>query len=185
MRTRDPASFWQENVMAAVIVLRVPARMSPGNGGNKLSNAISVTILGSGEGLTSFEKNNGANFSDGKKVQWSFVGIYFLRIREKTFSLISSTLLLLSSNVKVSNVVVKKINKLCKVKTSLSKTNRANVFGNKNVKKKKKKKKKTNYAFRGVHILRIYTTERYVESRSCSCLRLRIKVSNVCRVQAQ
>ena len=69
------------------------------------------------------------------------MGIYFLRIREKTFSLISSTLLLLSSNVKVSNVVVKKINKLCKVKTSLSKTNRANVFGNKNVKKKKKKKK--------------------------------------------
>ena len=145
--------------MAAVIVLRVPARMSPGNGGNKLSNAISVTILGSGEGLTSFEKNNGANFSGGKKVQWSFVGIYFLRIREKTFSLISSTLLLLSSNVKVSNVVVKKINKLCKVKTSLSKTNRANVFGNKNLKKKKKKKKKKPITLFGVSIFWEYTRQ--------------------------
>ena len=144
--------------MAAVIVLRVPARMSPGNGGNKLSNAISVTILGSGEGLTSFEKNNGANFSDGKKVQWSFVGIYFLRIREKTFSLISSTLLLLSSNVKVSNVVVKKINKLCKVKTSLIKPNLANFFVKKILKKKKKKKKKPITLF-GVSIFWEYTRQ--------------------------
>ena len=54
-------------MIAAVIVLRVPARMSPGSSGNKLSNAISVTILGSGEGLTSFDENNGANFSGGKK----------------------------------------------------------------------------------------------------------------------
>ena len=54
-------------MIAAVIVLRVPERMSPGSSGNKLSNAITVTILRSGEGLTSFDKNNGANFSGGKK----------------------------------------------------------------------------------------------------------------------
>ena len=67
VRAGEPASFWRENVIAAVIVLRVLARMSPGSSGNKLSNAISVTILGSGESLTSFDKNNSANFSGGKK----------------------------------------------------------------------------------------------------------------------
>ena len=70
----------------AVIVLRVLARMSPGSSGNKLSNAINVTILRSGEGLTSFEKNNGANFSGRKKYNEALWGIYFLRIREKTLS---------------------------------------------------------------------------------------------------
>ena len=54
-------------MIAAVIVLRVPERMSPGSSGNKLSNAITVTMLRSGEGLTSFDKSNGANFSGGKK----------------------------------------------------------------------------------------------------------------------
>ena len=43
-------------MIAAVIVPRVPVRMSPGSSENKLSNAITVTILASGEGLTSFDK---------------------------------------------------------------------------------------------------------------------------------
>ena len=86
MRAREPASFWPENVIAAVIVLRVLARMSPGSGGSKLSNAISFTILGSGEGLPSFDKNNGANFSGGKTYNEALWGIYILRIREKTLS---------------------------------------------------------------------------------------------------
>ena len=67
-------------MIAAVIVLRVPARMSPGSSGNKLSNATSVTILGSGEGLTSFEKNNGANFSCGNlKSTIRFCGVSIFR----------------------------------------------------------------------------------------------------------
>ena len=54
-------------MIAAVIVLRVPERMSPGGSGNKLSNAITATVLRLAEGLTSFDKNNGATFSDGEK----------------------------------------------------------------------------------------------------------------------
>lgn len=64
-------------MIAAVIVPRVPARMSPGSSENKLSNAITVTILASGEGLTSFDKNNGANFSGGKKYSEALWSIYF------------------------------------------------------------------------------------------------------------
>ena len=73
-------------MIAAVIVLRVLARMSPGGSGNKLSNSISVTILRSGEGLTSFEKNNGANFTGGKNYKEALWGTYILRIREKTLN---------------------------------------------------------------------------------------------------
>ena len=40
-------------------------------------------ILRSGEGLTSFNKNNRANFSGEKKGNEAFRGIYFLRICEK------------------------------------------------------------------------------------------------------
>ena len=39
------------------------------SGGNKFSNDAGFIILRSGEGLTSFNKNNRANFFSGKKVQ--------------------------------------------------------------------------------------------------------------------
>ena len=42
-----------------------------------LTNVTSFIILQSGEGLTFFNKDNSANFSGGKKEQWSFPGVYF------------------------------------------------------------------------------------------------------------
>ena len=51
---------------------------------NKLSSFRSCIILRSGEGLTSFNKNNSANFSGEKKAEGSSRGVYFLKIREKT-----------------------------------------------------------------------------------------------------
>ena len=39
--------------------------------GNKLSN-VRTSVLWSGEGLTSFNKNNRVNFSGDKKLKWSF-----------------------------------------------------------------------------------------------------------------
>ena len=59
VRAREPASFWRENVVAVVNLLRVLAR-------NKLSNVRSFIILGSGEGVTSFIKGNSANFCSEK-----------------------------------------------------------------------------------------------------------------------
>ena len=46
-------------------------------------NVRSFIILRSGEGLSSFNKNNRANFSGEKKENEAFQGIYFLRICEK------------------------------------------------------------------------------------------------------
>ena len=66
VRVREPASFWRENVIAVIILLRHLERMSSSDG-NKLSAVRSFIILRSGEGLTSFNKNGRANFS-GKKV---------------------------------------------------------------------------------------------------------------------
>ena len=57
------------------------------NGGNELSNARSFIILRSREGLTSFNIDNAAIFSKEKKYNEAFRGVYFLRIREKTFKL--------------------------------------------------------------------------------------------------
>ena len=43
-----------------------------------LRNVRSFIILQSGEGLTSFNKDNSANFSgEKKKDQWNFSGVYF------------------------------------------------------------------------------------------------------------
>ena len=42
-----------------------------------LTNVTSFIILQSGEGLAFFNKDNSANFSGGKKEQWSFPGVYF------------------------------------------------------------------------------------------------------------
>ena len=45
-----------------------------------------VIILRSREGLTSFNIDNGAIFSNKKKDNEDFRGVYFLRIREKNLS---------------------------------------------------------------------------------------------------
>ena len=87
MLAREPASFWRENVIAVVIVLQVLARMS--YGGNKLSNVRSFSILQSGEGSTSFNNDNSANFSGEKKYNEEFLGVYYLTIREKTLNQLS------------------------------------------------------------------------------------------------
>ena len=52
MHARKPASFWRENVLAVVTLLRV-----------EISNVRSFIILRSGEGATSFTKGNSASFS--------------------------------------------------------------------------------------------------------------------------
>ena len=60
----------------------------------------SFTILPSGEGLSSFNKNNRVNFYGKKKWSEGLWSVYLLRIREKTLSEILSS----SSNLKLSNV---------------------------------------------------------------------------------
>ena len=58
MHAREPALFWQENVVAVVIVQRVLARKSYSSGRNKLLNVRSFIILLSGAGLTSSSIKN-------------------------------------------------------------------------------------------------------------------------------
>ena len=55
-------------------------------GGNKLSNVRSFSILQSGEGSTSFNNDNSANFPGEKKYNKEFQGIYFSK---KTLNQIS------------------------------------------------------------------------------------------------
>ena len=59
--TREPASFWRENEIAVVTLLRVLARMLKWR--KQVINVRSLIILRSGEGLTSFNKDNSANVS--------------------------------------------------------------------------------------------------------------------------
>ena len=47
------------------------------SGGNKLSDVRSFIILLSGEGLTSFNNDNSANFPGEKKYNEAFRGVYF------------------------------------------------------------------------------------------------------------
>ena len=61
---REPASFWRENVVAVVILLRILARMS--KWGKRVINVGSFIILRSGERVISFTKVNSAN-SSGEK----------------------------------------------------------------------------------------------------------------------
>ena len=81
MLAREAASFWREKVVAVVILLRVLAECR--SGGNKLSNVRIFSILQSGEVLTSFNNDNGADFSGEKKTyNEEFRGVYFLTMRE-------------------------------------------------------------------------------------------------------
>ena len=72
------------------------------SGGNKLSNVRSFSILQSGEGSTSFNNDNSANFSGEKKYNEEFWGVYFLIIREKTLNKISYSQSFSSLNLKVT-----------------------------------------------------------------------------------
>ena len=86
-------------MVAVVILLRVWQEC--GSGGNELSNVSSFIILRSGEGLTSFKKDNSANFSGESKVERS-VPWYFLIIHKNTLSQISYLQSFSSSNLKLS-----------------------------------------------------------------------------------
>ena len=100
LRTREPASSWQENVIAAIILL----------GGNKLSNVRSFNHFGSGEGLTSFNKDKSANFFEKKKYNEAFRGIYFLfESTRKNFksNLVHVVILLLESQRSLMSYVVR------------------------------------------------------------------------------
>ena len=66
MLTREPASFWRENVIAVIILLGVGANVVAGT---SYQMRRSFIILLSGEGLTSFNIGNSAIFSNEKKVQ--------------------------------------------------------------------------------------------------------------------
>ena len=68
---QSPASFWRENLIAVVILLRVLARYR--SGVNKLSNIRSFIILLSGEGLTPFSINNRPSVFGEKKMKLSRV----------------------------------------------------------------------------------------------------------------
>ena len=66
--------------------------------GNNLSNVRSFIILHSGEGLTSFNKNERVNLSGGKVTTKLPVVSIFLRIHENTFRQISCPKLSSPSN---------------------------------------------------------------------------------------
>ena len=81
--TREPAPFWREKVIGVVILLRVLARMPIS--GNKLLVVKSLIILRSGDGQTSFNENNHANYCGEKIYNKAFQGVYF--VGHKNFKL--------------------------------------------------------------------------------------------------
>ena len=69
--------------LAVVVVLVVESKgLQCLSGGNKLLHVRSCIILRSGEGLTTFNKNDRATFVVKKKKE-AFRGVYFFRIRDK------------------------------------------------------------------------------------------------------
>ena len=89
LRTREPASFWRENMIAVVILLQVFTKMLV----VAETSFVSCQMLGdfislrSGEGLTSFSKKNRAYFPGEKKVQWSFPGCWRFENTRKSLKL--------------------------------------------------------------------------------------------------
>ena len=67
--TGEPVSFWQENMIAIVILLEF-------SGGNKLSNVRSFIISAIGRGLTSFSKITVLTFLE-KKSTLKLSGVSF------------------------------------------------------------------------------------------------------------
>ena len=61
MRELEPASFWRENVVAVVVLLRVLARESVVVAGTSYQMLEVLSFCAeSGEGVTSFNKDNSA-----------------------------------------------------------------------------------------------------------------------------
>ena len=77
-------------MVAVVILLREFQRECRG-GGNKLSNVRSFSILQSGEGSTSFNNDNSANFSGEKKCNEEFRENLFFDNTRKNFKIKSRT----------------------------------------------------------------------------------------------
>ena len=71
-------------MVAVVILLRV--LVSVVVAGTRLSNVRNFSILQSGEVFSSFNNDKSANFSDEKKYNEEFRGVYFLTIRKKTLN---------------------------------------------------------------------------------------------------
>ena len=70
-----------------------------------LTNVRSFIILQSGEGLTSFNKDNSANFSGEKKRSMKLSGCLFLEPGNTRTTFYKSNLVLEFKSLKVSNVV--------------------------------------------------------------------------------
>ena len=83
MLAREPASFWQENVIVVVILLQVFARMSWWR--KRAIKCLSFCDFATGRGLNLRLSitDNSANFSGAKKYYETFRGVHFLRSCEK------------------------------------------------------------------------------------------------------
>ena len=62
-------SFWQENVIVIVILLRILARMLP----LEDTSYKGFIIVRLGDSLTSYNQHNSANFRGAKEVQWLYL----------------------------------------------------------------------------------------------------------------
>ena len=82
MLVRELASFWRENVIVVVILIRVFARLWVWLRRQVIKKVRGLVILRPGEGLTSFNKDNSANFSGEKKCNEGFRGVYFLSAKK-------------------------------------------------------------------------------------------------------
>ena len=80
--TREPASIWEENVIASSFYYEFCLECC--SGGNTLSNVRSFIILPSGDGLTTFSINDPANFFGEKKSEMKPSGVSFFKTRIKT-----------------------------------------------------------------------------------------------------
>ena len=83
MLAREPASFWQENVIVVVILLRVFARMSWWR--KRAIKCLSFCDFATGRelNLRLSITDNSANVSGAKKYYETFRGVHFLRSCEK------------------------------------------------------------------------------------------------------
>jgi len=88
LRVREPASFWRENMIAVVILLRVLARMWR----KQVIKCKNFYHFAIGRGLNLFSINNRANVF-GEKSKMKLSGVSFLRTRVKNFK---SSLVLVS-----------------------------------------------------------------------------------------
>ena len=75
MLAREPASFWREKGSRRPFYYGCFSGRKCHSGGNKLSSVKSFIILGSEEGLTSFDKNNRVNFCGKKKRKIKISGV--------------------------------------------------------------------------------------------------------------